>query len=154
MFAMKVDRLVKITTPLGPLLEFSRLEGSDGLSRNGEYRITVLSRRGDIQADELLGHPIDLAASLDGIPLVARSGADWWTLHPLWQSAFRPSDTNPEVAAAVRAAPEALRRRGLLHHSMRLLLALGAGGVPSAHGAHVARVARLERLLLLLLRWR
>ena len=35
MFAMKVDRLVKITTPLGPLLEFSRLEGSDGLSRNG-----------------------------------------------------------------------------------------------------------------------
>lgn len=63
MFAMKVDRLVKITTPLGPLLEFSRLEGSDGLSRNGEYRITVLSRRGDIQADELLGHPISVAVT-------------------------------------------------------------------------------------------
>ncbi len=63
MFAMKVDRLVKIATPLGPLLEFSRLEGSDGLSRNGEYRITVLSRRGDIQADELLGPPLSVAVT-------------------------------------------------------------------------------------------
>ena len=61
MAPVKVDRLVSITTPLGPALQFKRLEGSDGLSRNGEYRVTVLSRRGDVKADELLGHPVSVA---------------------------------------------------------------------------------------------
>lgn len=58
MFLGKVDRLVKVVTSLGEALLFNRLEGSDGLSRNGEYRVTVLSRRGDIQADELLGRSV------------------------------------------------------------------------------------------------
>ncbi len=58
MFLGKVDRLVKVVTSLGEALLFNRLEGSDGLSRNSEYRVTVLSRRGDIQADELLGRSV------------------------------------------------------------------------------------------------
>jgi type VI secretion system secreted protein VgrG len=58
MFLGKVDRLARVVTSLGEVLLFNRLEGSDGLSRNGEYRVTVLSRRGDIQADELLGRSV------------------------------------------------------------------------------------------------
>ncbi len=60
MIPLKVVRLVKLVTPLGEALLFNRLDGSDGLSRNGEYRVTVRSRRGDIQADELLGHPVSV----------------------------------------------------------------------------------------------
>jgi len=60
MVGVNVDRLVTINTPLGPALQFNRLDGRDGLSRNGEYRVTALSRRGDIKADELLGHPVSV----------------------------------------------------------------------------------------------
>ena len=60
MFGGKVGRLVSVVSGLKDALEFSRLDGSDGLSRNGEYRVTVRSRRGDIQADELLGHPVSV----------------------------------------------------------------------------------------------
>ena len=60
MFGAKIGRLVSVATQLKDALEFSRLDGGDGLSRNGEYRVTVLSRRGDIQADELLGHPVSV----------------------------------------------------------------------------------------------
>jgi len=60
MFGAKIGRLVSVATQLKDALEFSRLDGSDGLSRNGEYRVTVRSRRGDIQADELLGHPVSV----------------------------------------------------------------------------------------------
>ena len=60
MFGGKIGRLVSVATQLKDALEFSRLDGSDGLSRNGEYRVTVRSRRGDIQADELLGHPVSV----------------------------------------------------------------------------------------------
>ena len=51
---------VRLVTELGAKLLFSRLEGSDGLSLNGEYRVTVLSRRGDVKADELLGKPVSV----------------------------------------------------------------------------------------------
>ena len=60
MFGAKIGRLVSVATQLKDALEFNRLDGSDGLSRNGEYRVTVRSRRGDIQADELLGHPVSV----------------------------------------------------------------------------------------------
>lgn len=56
----KLLRLVKVVTPLGEALLFNRLEGSDGLSRNGEYRVTVLSRRPDIKGDELLGKSVSV----------------------------------------------------------------------------------------------
>ena len=60
MIPLKVVRLVKLVTPLGDALLFNRLEGSDGLSRNGEYRVTVLSRRPDIKGDELLGKSVSV----------------------------------------------------------------------------------------------
>lgn len=53
-------RQARIATELGSQLFFSRLEGSDGLSQNGEYRVTVLSKRGDIKAAELLGKPVSV----------------------------------------------------------------------------------------------
>ena len=62
MIPLKVVRLVKLVSPLGEALLFNRLEGSDGLSRNGEYRVTVLSRRPDIKADELLGKSVSVKA--------------------------------------------------------------------------------------------
>lgn len=55
-----LERQVRLVTELGSKLLFSRLEGSDGLSLNGEYRVSVLSRRGDIKADELLGKPVSV----------------------------------------------------------------------------------------------
>lgn len=60
MIPLKVARLVKLVSPLGEALLFNRLEGSDGLSRNGEYRVTVLSRRPDIKGDELLGKSVSV----------------------------------------------------------------------------------------------
>ena len=60
MIPLKVVRLVKLVSPLGEALLFNRLEGSDGLSRNGEYRLTVLSRRADIKGDELLGKSVSV----------------------------------------------------------------------------------------------
>lgn len=60
MIPLKVGRLVKLVTPLGEALLFNRLEGSDGLSRSGEYRVTVLSRRPDIKGDELLGKSVSV----------------------------------------------------------------------------------------------
>ena len=62
MIPLKVVRLVKLVSPLGEALLFNRLEGSDGLSRNGEYRVTVLSRRPDIKGDELLGKSVSVKA--------------------------------------------------------------------------------------------
>lgn len=55
-----LERQVRLVTELGAKLLFSRLEGSDGLSLNGEYRVSALSRRGDIKADELLTKPVSV----------------------------------------------------------------------------------------------
>ncbi len=55
-----VRRLVKIVTALEDDLMFSSLDGYDGLSRIGEFQVSVLSGRGDIKADELLGKNVSL----------------------------------------------------------------------------------------------
>lgn len=55
-----INRLVTIVSPLGPMLKFNRLDGQDALSRNGEFRVSVYSLRGDIKGDELLGQPISV----------------------------------------------------------------------------------------------
>ena len=64
MDAWSLDRRVRVDSALGDALCFERLEGSDGLSRNGEYRLVLLSRRGDISASELLGKPVSVVADL------------------------------------------------------------------------------------------
>jgi type VI secretion system secreted protein VgrG len=58
--ATVVKRLVKVVTALKDELSFMALDGSDGLSRNGEFRVSVLSFRGDIKADELLGKSVSV----------------------------------------------------------------------------------------------
>ena len=58
--ATVVRRLVKVVTALKDELSFMALDGSDGLSRNGEFRVSVLSARGDIKADEVLGKSVSV----------------------------------------------------------------------------------------------
>lgn len=58
--ATVVRRLVKVVTTLKDELSFTALDGSDGLSRNGEFRVSVLSARGDIKANELLGKSVSV----------------------------------------------------------------------------------------------
>ncbi len=90
--------------------------------------LTVLAAAGACDADvvgELLGHPVDLEDMLGDVPLVSTVDGRW-SVHPLWQSALRSGLTDPTVAAAVAAAPAALRRRGMLRQSMGLLLESGA----------------------------
>lgn len=55
-----VKRLVKVVTALKDELFFMALDGSDCLSRNGEFRVSVLSLRGDIKANELLGKSVSV----------------------------------------------------------------------------------------------
>ncbi len=64
MEAWSLDRRVRVDSALGDALWLERLDGHDGLSRHGEYRLVLLSRRGDIAAAELLGKPISLVVDL------------------------------------------------------------------------------------------
>ncbi len=66
MEAWSIDRRVRVASVLGDALWFERMDGHDGLSRNGEYRLVLLSRRGDIVAEELLGKPVSLVVDLPG----------------------------------------------------------------------------------------
>ncbi|MEN9903983.1 MAG: hypothetical protein RLZZ555_548 [Pseudomonadota bacterium] len=59
-----IDRRVRVASTLGDALWFERMEGSDGLSCSGEYRLALLSRRGDIVAEELLGKPLSIVVEL------------------------------------------------------------------------------------------
>jgi uncharacterized protein involved in type VI secretion and phage assembly len=77
MIPLKVVRLVKLVTPLGEALLFNRLEGSDGLSRNGEYRVTVLSRRPDIKGDELLGKSVSVKVTTPAAGCASSTAWRW-----------------------------------------------------------------------------
>ena len=75
MDAWSLDRRVGVDSALGDALWFECMDGHDGLSRNGEYRLVLLSRRGDIAAAELLGKPVSLIIDLPGAAnAVQRSG--------------------------------------------------------------------------------
>ncbi len=60
----RFDRRVRVASALGDALVFERLEGADGLSCLGEYRLCLLSRRGDLLASELLGQPVSVLVEL------------------------------------------------------------------------------------------
>ncbi len=64
MDAWSGDRRVRVVSPLADALWFERLDGSDGLSCNGEYRVVLLCRRGDLSAVELLGQPVSVEVEL------------------------------------------------------------------------------------------
>lgn len=59
--SLSVARRVTLNSPLGAALQFDRLEGREAMSGNFEYRLSVLTRRGDIHADEILGKPVSIA---------------------------------------------------------------------------------------------
>jgi len=60
-----MPRLMEITTPLGPdVLLFYRMQASEHLSRVSEYRLDLLSRKGDINLDEILGKVVSVRLEL------------------------------------------------------------------------------------------
>ena len=62
----------------------------------------------DALADAALGEPVDLAAALDGVPLVASDGRGWRVPHPLWS-------TVPALALDASDRRD-VRRRAIDHH--------------------------------------
>lgn len=60
----RFDRRVRVSSTLGDALIFERLDGFDGLSCQGEYRLLLLSRRGDLSASDLLGQPVSVLVLL------------------------------------------------------------------------------------------
>jgi type VI secretion system secreted protein VgrG len=56
---------MEITTPLGPdVLLFHRMQASEHLSRASEYRLDLLSSKGDINLDEILGKAVTVKLEL------------------------------------------------------------------------------------------
>jgi len=59
-----MTRSVRLVTGLGAALRFASLEGSEELSHLGEFRVTAVSRRGDIDPAELLGRSVSVVLGL------------------------------------------------------------------------------------------
>ncbi|MHB8473112.1 MAG: type VI secretion system Vgr family protein [Gammaproteobacteria bacterium] len=60
-----MPRVMEITTPLGEdVLLFYRMYASDELGRLSEYRIELLSAKGDIDLDKILGHNVTVKLEL------------------------------------------------------------------------------------------
>jgi len=65
-----------------------------------------------------LGTPIDLREALDGVPLLASDGAEWWVAHWLWSRARGLDPPDPEVR---RRAVVRLIERGRLDQAFDLI---------------------------------
>src|SRR5690349_6469914 len=58
-------RVMEISTPLGPdVLLFHRMHATEELSRVPEFRLELLSPRGDIKPEELLGKNVTVTVML------------------------------------------------------------------------------------------
>ena len=85
--------LAELTATAGTELVFDYL-WEEILNRLGSERVELLARLAavgggdDDIANVLTGRPVNVAAMLDGVPLVRRAG-DWVDPHPLWRPAFR-----------------------------------------------------------------
>jgi type VI secretion system secreted protein VgrG len=56
------NRPVKLTSPLGKdVLLFKQLSGSERLSQPFQFDVSLLSEKGDIEANDLLGRPVSIA---------------------------------------------------------------------------------------------
>lgn len=65
--ASQKSRLFQLKTPLGKdVLMLRRLAGSEALGRPFEWDLELLSERGDIQAEQLLGHKASVELTLPG----------------------------------------------------------------------------------------
>jgi DNA-binding SARP family transcriptional activator len=76
----------------------------------------------DELAAALVGHPIDLEATLANLPLVAGRPRAHRSLHPLWRSALEHLLPAEERAQARRRAATVLRERDQVDSAVRLLL--------------------------------
>lgn len=59
------NRLIKVTSPLGPnVLLFSQLTGSERLSQPFQFELSLRSDKGDLDADKVLGQPVAVSCAL------------------------------------------------------------------------------------------
>jgi len=59
------NRLIKVTSPLGPnALLFSQLTGSERLSQPFQFELSLRSDKGDLDADKILGQPVAVSCAL------------------------------------------------------------------------------------------
>ena len=63
--ARVADRVMEIATPLGDgVLLFHGMHARDEMSRLSEYQLDLLSERGDIEIDEILGKNVTVKLAL------------------------------------------------------------------------------------------
>jgi type VI secretion system secreted protein VgrG len=59
------NRLIQVTTPFGKdVLLFSELSGSERLGRPFHFELSLLSEKGDLDADKILGQPVVMSCAL------------------------------------------------------------------------------------------
>jgi DNA-binding SARP family transcriptional activator len=83
----------------------------DPLGRERRQVLAVLSDLGGADeglAGAALGHPVDLARALDGVPLVAHGSGGWRVPHPLWHDVPALSLANDDRVFARRRAVDHL----------------------------------------------
>jgi type VI secretion system secreted protein VgrG len=61
-----MPRSVHLTSPLQDTIEFRRLAAFEALSQLFEFELDVVSERGDIRPDEVLGKPFTVSVEIDG----------------------------------------------------------------------------------------
>src|SRR5215471_12910461 len=57
-------RVMEVVTPLGDVLLFHTLRGREELSRLFEYQLGLLSKRNDIDMDEILGKSVTVKLAI------------------------------------------------------------------------------------------
>jgi type VI secretion system secreted protein VgrG len=57
---------IRLVNPLGDVLQFARLHAAESLGQLFEFELDVVSERGDVRADEVLGRPFTVSVRIDG----------------------------------------------------------------------------------------
>lgn len=57
---------IRLVNPLGDTLQFARLHAAECLGQLFELELDVVSERGDVRADEVLGRPFTVSVRIDG----------------------------------------------------------------------------------------
>lgn len=105
--------------------------GEEVLAPLGDRRrrvLTVLCDLGgadDALASATLGHHVDLATELAGVPLVERTAEGWHVPHDLWRRTAGLTLAEDEQATLRRRAVDHLRARGRLEPAFELLARAG-----------------------------
>jgi LuxR family transcriptional regulator, maltose regulon positive regulatory protein len=108
--------------------DYLREEVLEPLGRERRRVLAVLSDLGgadDGLAGAALGAPVDLACTLDGVPLVAHGAGGWRVPHPLWHGVPALTLANDERLSTRRRAVDYLVAEH--HYDEAVTLARGAG---------------------------